>query len=73
MGGGAAVVISDAVRESPAQFWQQVERDGVTFVSCVPSFFESVLGDVPDAASLDHLALGGEPSPASSGARFRAI
>ena len=40
MGGGAAVVVSDAVRESPVQFWQQIKRDGVTFISCVPSFFE---------------------------------
>src|SRR6185295_11656682 len=60
MGGGATVVVSDAVRESPVQFWQQVKRDGVTFISCVPSFFESVLRDAPEAASLDHLALGGE-------------
>ena len=60
MGGGAAVVVSDAVRESPVQFWQQVKRDGVTFISCVPSFFESVLRDAPEDASLDHLALGGE-------------
>ncbi len=56
--GGATVVISDAVRESPVQFWQQVKRDGVTFISCVPSFFESVLRDAPETASLDHLALG---------------
>ena len=60
MGGGATVVVSDAVRESPVQFWQQVKCDGVTFISCVPSFFESVLRDAPDTASLDHLALGGE-------------
>jgi non-ribosomal peptide synthetase component F len=60
MGGGATVVISDAVRESPAQFWQQVKRDGVTFISCVPSFFESVLREATEDASLDHLALGGE-------------
>ena len=37
-----------------------MKRDGVTFVSCVPSFFESVLHDAPADASLDHLALGGE-------------
>ena len=43
MGGGAAVVVSDAVRESPVQFWRQIKRDGVKFISCVPSFFESVL------------------------------
>ena len=60
MGGGAAVVVSDGVRGSPVQFWQQVKCTGVTFISCVPSFFESVLRDAPEAASLDHLALGGE-------------
>ena len=37
-----------------------MKRDGVTFISCVPSFFESVLRDAPETASLDHLALGGE-------------
>ncbi len=61
MGGGAAVVVSDAVRESPVAFWQQVKRDGITFVSCVPSFFESVLARrSARTPALDHLALGGE-------------
>ena len=60
MGGGAAVVVSDAVRESAVRFWDQVSRDGVTFVSCVPSYFESVLREAPQGASLEHLALGGE-------------
>ena len=72
MGGGAAVVVSDTVRESPVEFWRQLERDGVTFVSCVPSFFESVLRDAPDgcvAAIIWRSAA--RPSPASSGARLR--
>ncbi len=60
IGGGAAVVIGDAVRESPAQFWQQVIRDQVTFVSCVPSYLDSVIRGAPQHASLQHLALGGE-------------
>src|SRR5438876_8757260 len=30
IGGGTAVVISDAIRESPAQFWHQLMRDDVT-------------------------------------------
>ncbi len=60
IGGGAAVVISDAVREAPAQFWQQVIRDQVTFVSCVPSYLDSVIRGAPQHASLQHLALGGE-------------
>src|SRR5262249_8809386 len=60
IGGGTAVVISDAVRESPAQFWHQLIRDDVTFVSCVPSYLESVIHSAPDDASLRHLVLGGE-------------
>src|SRR5258708_4740873 len=40
IGGGTAVVISDAIRESPAQFWHQLIRDDVTFMSCVPSYLE---------------------------------
>jgi amino acid adenylation domain-containing protein len=59
-GGGAAVVISDDVRESPSEFWQQLSRDRVTFMSCVPSYLESILQQAPDTASLQHLALGGE-------------
>src|SRR5262249_5091114 len=63
IGGGAAVVISDAVREAPAQFWQQLERDQVTFVSCVPSYLDSVLRSAPAGPSLDHLARGVEAFP----------
>ena len=59
-GGGAAVVISDDVRESPSQFWHQLSRDRVTFMSCVPSYLESILQQAPETASLQHLALGGE-------------
>ena len=58
--GGATVVIDDFVRETPAEFWRQVKRDHVTFISCVPSFFESVVREAPHSMSLDHLALGGE-------------
>jgi nonribosomal peptide synthetase DhbF len=60
IGGGAAVVISDDVRESPAQFWQQFDRSRVTFMSCVPAYLESILNHAPDTLSLKHLALGGE-------------
>ncbi len=60
IGGGAAVVISDAARESPALFWHRVMRDGVSFISCVPSYLRSVIGAAPKDALLDHLALGGE-------------
>src|SRR5262249_43074321 len=60
VGGGAAVVISDAVRDSPPDFWQEVSRRGVTFISCVPSYLASVIRHAPDGLALDHLALGGE-------------
>src|SRR5262252_4512972 len=60
IGGGTAVVISDAIRESPAQFWHQLIRDDVTFMSCVPSYLESVIPGAPDNAALHHLVLGGE-------------
>jgi nonribosomal peptide synthetase DhbF len=60
MGGGAAVIISDEAREQPSQFWRQVERDRVSFISCVPSYMESILSQVSREISLKHLALGGE-------------
>src|SRR5207247_3420412 len=60
IGGGAVVVISEAARESPSQFWEQLIRNSVTFVSCVPSYLESVLHNVPGNLFLDHLILGGE-------------
>ena len=60
IGGGAAVVISDDARESPPKFWDQVSRCGVTFVSCVPSFLQSVIGQAPGTLALGHLAMGGE-------------
>ncbi|HET9244215.1 MAG TPA: amino acid adenylation domain-containing protein, partial [Xanthobacteraceae bacterium] len=60
IGGGTAVVISDVVRESPAQFWHQLMRDDVTFMSCVPSYLESVIHGAADNACLQHLVLGGE-------------
>ena len=73
MGGGAAVVVSDAVRESPVQFWRQVQRDGVTFVSCVPSFFESVLRDAPEGDIRWIIwRWVARPSPASSAGDFAA-
>ncbi|MEK6230027.1 MAG: condensation domain-containing protein, partial [Actinomycetota bacterium] len=60
VGGGAVVVVSDEARESASQFWHEVSRHSVTFVSCVPSYLESIILNAPDTMSLDHLALGGE-------------
>ncbi len=61
VGGGAVVVIGDEARESPLLFWNEISRHRVTFVSCVPSYLETIIFNAPDAMSLDHLALGGEP------------
>jgi thioesterase domain-containing protein/acyl carrier protein len=60
MGGGAAVIVSDDDRETPDQFWFELDRAAVTFMSCVPSYLESILHQVPDSLALKHLALGGE-------------
>jgi nonribosomal peptide synthetase DhbF len=60
VGGGATVIISNEARETPSQFWNQLVQHAVTFVSCVPSYLESVLHQVPHSLSLNHLALGGE-------------
>ena len=59
--GASIVVISDAARESPARFWDYVERKKVTLLNCTPSLIESLIGDAPDGSSLHHLVLGGEP------------
>jgi acyl-CoA synthetase (AMP-forming)/AMP-acid ligase II len=58
--GGAVVVFSDAAREAPRHFWQRMAQEAVTFVSCVPSYLESVIGAAPRGAYLEDLALGGE-------------
>jgi nonribosomal peptide synthetase DhbF len=58
--GAAIVVVSDAVRESPAQFWNYVARNRVNLVNCVSSFLVNVLHEAPSLLRLDHLLLGGE-------------
>ncbi|MEA3179768.1 MAG: hypothetical protein QOI59_3291, partial [Gammaproteobacteria bacterium] len=60
IGGGAVVIISDDMRETPSQFWHQFDRHHVTFMSCVPAYLDSILNQAPDTVSLKHLALGGE-------------
>src|SRR5271166_2718782 len=58
--GGTIVVVSDANRESPAQFWNYVARNRVNLTNCVPSFLASVVHEAPSPLRLDHLLLGGE-------------
>ncbi len=60
IGGGTAVVISDAVREFPSQFWHRLIREKVSFVSCVPSYLDAIIRSAPANTSLHHLVLGGE-------------
>ena len=52
VGGGAVVVISDEARESAAQFWSEIEPTQVTFVSCVPSYLESIVRNAPRYSGL---------------------
>src|SRR5262249_39923442 len=58
--GASIVIIGDAARESPPQFWDQVIRNKVDLLNCTPSLFESLMRSAPDGASLHHLVLGGE-------------
>src|SRR5437764_12862286 len=60
IGGGTAVVISDAARESPSQFWHRLIREKVSFMSCVPSYLDAIIRGAPANTSLQHLVLGGE-------------
>jgi amino acid adenylation domain-containing protein len=60
VGGGAVVVIDDDTRESPSKFWKEIQRAGVTFISCVPSYLDTMLAQVPEGIAIAHLALGGE-------------
>ena len=62
--GGAVVVISDAVRETPRAFWEALAQHNVTLVTCTPSFFAGVLEDAPAGAGVAHVVLGGERFPA---------
>jgi amino acid adenylation domain-containing protein len=59
-GGGAVVVISEAVRTVPRQFWNELQHHGVNFISCVPSYLASVFQDAPASETLKHVVLGGE-------------
>jgi non-ribosomal peptide synthetase component E (peptide arylation enzyme)/acyl carrier protein len=60
IGGGAIVIIGDDARETPSQFWDEVARHRVTFVSSVPSYLDTILPNAPETLTLEHLALGGE-------------
>src|SRR5262249_5577356 len=58
--GASIVVISDTVRESPAQFWNEVSGQKVNLLNCTPSLLESIIRSAPDKTSFHHLVLGGE-------------
>jgi amino acid adenylation domain-containing protein len=58
--GASIVVVSDAIRASPLQFWEYVARQRINLLNCTPSYLQSVLPDAPSDLYLNHLALGGE-------------
>ena len=58
--GATIVVVSDAIRQSPAQFWDYVVQKGVNLLNCVPSFLTSIVHEAPSTVRLDHLYLGAE-------------
>jgi non-ribosomal peptide synthetase component F len=58
--GATIVVISDAIRRSPEELWDQISRRKIHLLNCTPSLLESVIRSAPDNASLHHLVLGGE-------------
>src|SRR4051794_31687762 len=63
--GASIVIISDAVRDSPHQFWEHLARQKVDLLNCTPSLLESIFESAPADASLRHLVLGGEEAPPS--------
>ena len=44
----------------PFEFWNAVAREKFDLLNCTPSYFETIVRDVPPTLSLDHLVLGGE-------------
>src|SRR4029077_6533704 len=62
--GAMIVVVSEAIRESPARFWDYAVQEGVNLINCVPSFLTSIIHEAPRTVHLDHLLLGGEVFPA---------
>ena len=54
------VVVSDATRELPVQFWNAVAQQRVELLNCTPSYFETIVRDTPETLSLGHLVVGGE-------------
>lgn len=68
---GATVVVAEDIRGiSSSAFWSFMEKNGVTHVNSVPSFFESVLADAPRKTSLKQVMLGGEPLSGALAARL---
>src|SRR4051794_5064632 len=61
--GASIVIISDAVRDSPHQFWEHLARQKVDLLNCTPSLLESIVESAPADTSLRHLVLGGEAFP----------
>jgi len=58
--GATIVVVSDSIRQSPAQFWDYIVQKGVNLLDSIPSFLTSIIDDAPSNVRLDHLFLGAE-------------
>lgn len=58
--GAAIVVISDAVRGSPAQFWEEICRSDSNLISFNPSVLAALNDPGAEASHLEHIILGGE-------------
>ena len=73
--GASIVIISDAVRDSPASILGAIWRaKRWTLLNCTPSLLESIVESAPADASLRHLVLGGEAFPLEAAPnRFRGM
>lgn len=58
--GAAIVVISDAVRGSPARFWEEICRSEANWISFNPSVLTALNVPAAEASHLEHIILGGE-------------
>src|SRR5205085_9827310 len=57
--GGTTIVVREALRASPLEFWDYLARNNVDLLNCTPSLVESLISSAPHGFSLRHLVLGG--------------
>ncbi|MCP1462319.1 amino acid adenylation domain-containing protein [Pseudomonas sp. S3E17] len=63
--GGCTVVIDDATRDDLARFWEYVHTQGISVLSCVPSYLAHALSAAPQGLVVRQVLLGGEALSAS--------